>query len=348
MESGGLIGLDIGGAHLKAALFDEAGTLRDLGQWPCPLWQGLDRLEAAVGAVLAQWGLPRRAAATMTGELADLFDDRADGVRRIAVAMRSALPAASLTLFAGPRGLVPAEAVPDCAGAVASANWYATALVAAGAGDGLLLDVGSTTTDIVPLVGGGPRHAGYSDAERLESGELVYTGIVRTPVMAVARAVPHNGRWRTLMAELFATMADVHRLTRTLPEGADQHPTADGRDHGIEASARRLLRMVGDDLEPGGLPAACRLARHLAERQLRQIEDALDQVLSRDLAADSPPLVGAGVGRLLVKRLAERRGTAYRDFEAHLPVAPDLRERAGWYAPAVSVGWLALHHAPFS
>lgn len=346
MEGRGLIGLDIGGAHLKAALFDEAGTLRDLGQWPCPLWQGLDRLEAAVAAVLARWGQPPRAAATMTGELADLFDDRADGVRRIAAAMRSALPAASLTLFAGPHGLVPADAVPDCAGAVASANWYATALVAAGAGDGILLDVGSTTTDIVPLVGGSPLHAGYTDAERLESGELVYTGIVRTPVMAVARAVPHNGRWRTMMAELFATMADVHRLTGTLPEGADQHPTADGRDHGIEASARRLLRMVGDDLEPGGLPAARRLARHLAERQLRQIEDALDQVLSRDLAAPLPPLVGAGVGRLLVRRLAERRGAAYRDFEAHLPVAPDLRERVGWYAPAVSVGWLALHRTP--
>ncbi|MDQ2106307.1 hydantoinase/oxoprolinase family protein [Azospirillum isscasi] len=345
MDGSGLIGLDIGGAHLKAALFDEAGTLRDLDQWPCPLWQGLDRLEAAVAMALARWGPPRRAAATMTGELADLFDDRADGVRRIAAVMQSALPAAALAFFAGPRGLVTADAVADCTGAVASANWYATALVAAQTGDGVLLDIGSTTTDIVPLVGGGPRHAGYSDAERLESGELVYTGVVRTPVMAVARAVPHGGRWRTLMAELFATMADVHRLTGTLPDGADQHPAADGRGHDEAASARRLLRMVGDDLEPEGLPAARRLARHLAERQLRRIEDALDQVLSRGLA-DSPPLVGAGVGRILVRRLAERRGAAYRDFEAHLPVAPDLRERAGWFAPAVSVGWLALHRGP--
>lgn len=348
MDGGALIGLDIGGAHLKAALFDEAGTLRDLDQWPCPLWQGLDRLEQAVAAVLTRWGQPRRAAATMTGELADLFDDRADGVRRIADAMRSALPAATLTVFAGPRGLVPVDAVPDCAGAVASANWYATALVAARGGDGILLDVGSTTADIVPLGGGGPLHAGYSDAERLDSGELVYTGVVRTPVMVVARALPHGGHWRPLMAELFATMADVHRLTGTLPDGADQHPTADGRDRGVEASARRLLRMVGDDLGPDSLPAARRLARHLAERQIRQIEDALDQVLSQGMTAENPPLVGAGVGRFLVRRLAERRGSAYRDFEAHLPVAPDLRERVGWFAPAVSVGWLALHRDPFA
>ncbi|HYG90677.1 MAG TPA: hydantoinase/oxoprolinase family protein [Azospirillum sp.] len=342
MGNDGLISLDIGGAHLKAALFDTDGTLRDLTQEPCPLWQGLDRLDAALTVVRSRWGDPQRAAATMTGELADLFDDRADGVRRIVAATRSALPTADLEVFAGPHGLIPASTAPDHADAVASANWHATALVAAMAGDGVLLDIGSTTTDIVPLADGGPSHAGYTDAERLESGELVYTGVVRTPVMAVARAVPFAGRRRALMAELFATMADVHRLMGTLPEGADQHPTADGRDRGTMASARRLLRMVGEDLGPDALPAARRLAHHLAERQLRQIEDALDQVLSHTSFGDGIPLVGAGVGRFLVRRLAERRRLPYRDFEAHLPVAPELRERAGWFAPAVSVGWLAL------
>ncbi|HEY0832649.1 MAG TPA: hydantoinase/oxoprolinase family protein [Azospirillum sp.] len=347
MGSGGLIGLDIGGAHLKAALFDEAGTLRDLVQVPCPLWQGLDRLEAAVAAVLSHWGAPGRAAATMTGELADLFDDRADGVRRIVAAVRAAFPTTDLEVFAGPHGLIPAGAAPDHAEAVASANWHATAQVAAlagdGAGDGVLIDVGSTTTDIVPLGPGGPRHAGYTDAERLECEELVYTGVVRTPVMAVARAVPFAGRRRALMAELFANMADAHRLTGALPDGADQHPTADGRDHGVISSARRLLRMVGEDLGADGLPAARRLAHHLAERQLRRIDDALDQVLSRGPVEDEAALVGAGIGRFLVRRLADRRGLPYRDFEAHLPMAPELRERVGWFAPAVSVGWLALH-----
>jgi probable H4MPT-linked C1 transfer pathway protein len=342
MGNDGLIALDIGGAHLKAALFDAAGTLLDLVQEPCALWQGLDRLEAAMAAVLSRWGEPRRVAATMTGELADLFDDRTEGVRRIVEATRSALPAAGLEVFAGPRGLIPADAAAEHADAVASANWHATALVAAMAGDGVLLDIGSTTTDIVPLADGAPRHASTSDAERLDSGELVYTGVVRTPVMAVARAVPFAGHRRALMAELFATMADVHRLTGTLPAGADQHPTADGRDQGLTASARRLLRMVGEDVGPSALPAARRLAHHLTERQLRQIEDALDMVLSRPPAGDGAALVGAGVGRFLVRRLAERRRLLYRDFEAHLPIAPHLRERAGWFAPAVSVGWLAV------
>lgn len=340
MPGGTLIALDIGGAHLKAALFDEESTLRDLVQLPCPLWQGMNRLDAALATLLRRWGEPRRVAATMTGELADLFDDRADGVRRIVGATAAAVPDAELSVFAGPHGLIAPAAAPDLADAVASANWHATATVAAVGGDGILIDVGSTTTDIVPLVAGGPRQRGYTDAERLDCGELVYTGVVRTPVMAVADTVPFAGRPRPLMAELFATMGDVHRLTGALPEQADLHPTADGRDHGAAASARRLLRMVGEDLTPHSLRAAHLLARHLAERQLRRIEDALDQVLSRGDIAE-PALVGAGVGRFLVRRIAGRRGLPYRDVEGHLPIAPELREWAGWFAPAVGVGWLA-------
>ncbi|NUB17262.1 S-layer protein, partial [Azospirillum brasilense] len=154
------------------------------------------------------------------------------------------------------------------------------------------------------------------------------------------------GGRRRLVAVVFANVGSALGMTGTDAEGVDHAPTSAGSDEGVAASARRLLRMVGDDLELGGLPKALRLAGHLAERQLRQIEDALDQVLSRGLMADAPPLVGAGVGRFLVRRLAERRGSAYRDFEAHLPVAPALRERTGWFAPAVSVGWLAFDGAP--
>jgi probable H4MPT-linked C1 transfer pathway protein len=131
MPGGGLIGLDIGGAHLKAAWFGDDGALLDLAQFPCPLWQGMDRLDAALAEVRHRRGEPRRVAATMTGELADLFDDRADGVRRIMEATAKALPAADLRVFAGPLGLVAAAAAADHVDAVASANWFATARVAA-------------------------------------------------------------------------------------------------------------------------------------------------------------------------------------------------------------------------
>ena len=81
------------------------------------------------------------------------------------------------------------------------------------------------------------------------TGELVYTGLVRSFVMAIAERAPFAGRWSPLINENFATMADVHRILGTLPEGADQMATADGRAKTVAASRARLARMVGRDVE---------------------------------------------------------------------------------------------------
>src|SRR3954453_7589698 len=81
------LGWDVGGAHVKACLLED-GALRDIAQWPCPLWQGMEHLDAAVGQARARWAgawqAGGRHAATMTGEMVDLFADREQGVARIA------------------------------------------------------------------------------------------------------------------------------------------------------------------------------------------------------------------------------------------------------------------------
>jgi len=63
---------------------------------------------------------------------------------------------------------------------------------------------------------------GYADSERLQYGELVYSGVVRTSLMALATTAPFAGEWVGIMAEHFATTADVYRITGELPAYADQ------------------------------------------------------------------------------------------------------------------------------
>ena len=104
------------------------------------------------------------------------------------------------------------------------------------------IDAGTTTTDLVPLEGGAVAARGYSDGERLAEGELVYTGVVRTPVMAVARTAPFDGRMQRIAAERFATMADVWRLWASFPTT----PTPTPRPISRERARRRAQR---------GLPA---------------------------------------------------------------------------------------------
>ena len=114
---------------------------------------------------------------------------------------------------------------------------------------------------------------GYTDGERLAESELVYTGVVRTPVMAVARTAPFKGRMQRIAAERFATMADVWRLIGELPDDADPYPTPDLAGKSVEASAARLARMLGRDANEAGLRAFADLARHFADCQLAEIED---------------------------------------------------------------------------
>src|SRR5262249_42745745 len=131
---------------------------------------------------------------------------------------------------------------------IASANWHVCArLVAQRCGNALFVDMGSTTTDVIPVAGRKLIGRGYTDAQRLAAGELVYTGPVRGFRMATASRAPLAGAWTTLVNENFATMADVHRILGSLPDGADQMMTTDGRDKTIAASRARLARMVGAD-----------------------------------------------------------------------------------------------------
>ena len=202
-------GWDIGGAHLKAAHRDAAGRVLAVVQLPCPLWLGLEQLQRAVAEAQAWLPAAQRHGITMTGELTDVFADRAEGVQRIVRTMRDAFPASRLRIYAGDAGFVKAEDAPRHASAIASANWHASGrYVATRCAAGLFVDIGSTTTDLAPLAGGRVHTVGYTDAERLVAAELVYTGVTRTPIMALARSVKYVGVVHPLMAELFATTAD--------------------------------------------------------------------------------------------------------------------------------------------
>jgi probable H4MPT-linked C1 transfer pathway protein len=218
-------------------------------------------------------------------------------------------------------------------------------LVASRVPNALFVDIGSTTTDIVPIRDGKLAVRGHSDYERLACEELVYTGIVRTPVMALADRIPFDGNWIAPMAEYFATTADVYRLTGELPEGADQLPAADNGGKTVRDSARRLARMVGRDFESASLSAWRQCARHLAELQLLKIRQACDRVLSRVKEAERAPLVGAGVGRFLVRKLAVQLGRRYRDFDGLVDTAPDVASWASSCAPAVAVAVLVWARA---
>ncbi len=339
-----VIGWDIGGAHVKAARA-EGGRLVAITQRACAPHSGLAHLEVPIREALEELGPATQHRVTMTAELSDAFEDRTQGVVSVAAIAARELRSDAVSFYAGARGFIARAQVRDAAEAVASANWRASAeLVAQHCDEALFIDMGSTTTDIVPISDGRVSALGATDAERLAKGELCYSGFSRGAPQAYAMRAPVNGAWTPLVNEAFASMADVRRLLGELPEGetsADLSPTADGRPKTAAGSHARLARLVGLDaaqLAPGQARA---LADHFARMQMRAIEDQIALVASRSAIALNAPIIGAGVGRTLVARLAQTQGRAYRDF-AEFIAAPDaLRVAASDCAPATAMALLA-------
>ena len=337
-----VLGWDVGGAHLKAVLVDGDGAAKFALELPCPLWQGMAHLDHAIAETLGHiTESPAAHAVTMTGELADCFADRAVGIFAIVDALSAHVPSGQLHLFAGRKGFVPVPAAADAAAEIASANWLATATyVATVRDDALLVDVGSTTADLVPVAGGDVRAIGHDDFTRLAADELVYTGVTRTPLMSVAARAPIEGREVGLMAEHFATTADVYRLTGELPERADLHPSADGGPKTIEGSARRMARMVGRDAASAPIEVWTELAAFFADAQLERLVAAATRVTARSDLAAHAAVVGAGVGSFLARKLALRLGRSYVDFAALAPLAGARAEDVMAGAPAFAVAHL--------
>jgi probable H4MPT-linked C1 transfer pathway protein len=265
-------------------------------------------------------------------------------VRTILATVAERIDPSAITVYASDGIFLSAGSAAENPMRVASANWHASAqLAAARLGDGLLVDVGSTTTDIVPCHGGAVVAQGGDDAARLASDELVYRGVVRTPVMAVVRQVEIDGVCSGVMAEHFATMADVYRLTGELPPHADQHATADGRGKSLKESAVRLARMVGRDASAASEETWRTLARAIAGRQLQQLQDAAARVMSAAALPSEAPLVGAGVGRFVAEALARRLARRYRGFDSLITACDgETAAQAADAAPAVAVALLCV------
>lgn len=337
-----ILGWDVGGAHLKAALVDSEGYALQVIQVACPLWLGLHELNIAIDKVLDRLShVPEQHVVTMTGELADIFPDRYSGVIKIVEVMNTHLHWVP-RFYAGRVGLVDFADTGLHLKEIASANWLASAAyIASQVKQGLLIDIGSTTADFILLSNGKPQNRGYSDAERMQHEELVYTGIVRTPLMSLGSRVPFEGEWQILAAEHFASTADIYRLTGELVESVDMVTPADGGGKTAHDSARRLARMIGRDLMDAPQQAWVELAHGFRQLQLTTLKNAAMRNLSRNLLDSQAPLIGAGSGSFLVAELARHLGRDYIDIGTHIKAHNEQTQRwASVCLPAYAVAYM--------
>jgi (4-(4-[2-(gamma-L-glutamylamino)ethyl]phenoxymethyl)furan-2-yl)methanamine synthase len=340
--NGPILGWDVGGANIKAAWIQD-GPHADtrILEVPFALWREPDRLPAILTEVADRLGGGASTmAVTMTAELADCFATKREGVAFVLDAFNGAFPHLETLVFGTDGRFRSVEAARTRPELVAAANWMASAMVVARSfPDTLFLDVGSTTSDIIPIVSGRVAARGRTDTARLRTGELVYTGALRTPVAAIVHWVPLRGRRCRVAAEHFAVAADIHLWRGAIQERDYTCETPDGRGRSLREAAARIARLVCADLEALTDDDVTAVAEHVARAQVRQIATGIRQVV-RPMGPTPPRLaVLAGQGIFLARAAAEETGLSVHDL------ASDIGLAAARAAPAAAVARLLMEIA---
>ncbi len=319
------IGLDIGGANLKAAHSEGMARLE-----PFELWKNPAGLGKALRSLLQRLPSHDLIVVTMTGELCDCFATKREGVFAILQAVEEVAGGTPVRIWQTDGRLVELDAARANPLLAASANWLALATFAgrfAPRGPAVLIDIGSTTTDIIPLQDCQPLPRGLTDSERLASGELIYTGVRRTPLCALLGD--------QCAAELFATTLDVYVVLGGVEEDSSDRHTADGRPVTRANAHARLARMLCADPETYPVEETRMLALRARSRQIELIRRGVEQV-----AATLPgrPLIAiiAGSGTFLAQLVLDGcPGFDPTPTSLTQLLKPELSEAACAYALAV-------------
>ena len=296
------LGIDIGGANIK--LSDGVAFARS---YPYSLWKHPRSLGSDLRSMIDESPPSDGLAITMTGELADCFETKADGVRFILDAVAHSADGRQTRVYTLDGELVTTHAASEHPLRVAASNWHALASVAARfvpQTTGLLVDIGSTTCDIIQLEEGKSVPEAYDDTGRLLNGELLYTGVQRSPLCAMVDHVPYRGKSCPVALEWFATAFDVYLILGDLPEDPDNVETADGRPATCTAARDRLARTICADRVNFHQRDAIDLAEAVAQVQLERVVDAIRTVTGR-MAEPPQKIVVSGQGEFLARRAIE-------------------------------------------
>ena len=310
-----VLGLDIGGANTKAALITtQNGKLQSvkIAVEYFPVWKEPQKLANMLLTLAKQLNIGHLDALgiTMTAELSDAYSTKREGIYQILASVKQAFQSQPIFVLDTQSKMISIKAAEETPLSVGAANWVATGwLVSQKIRDCVIVDVGSTSTSIIPILHGQVAAKGKTDLDKLIFGELVYTGSLRTNVAATVNHIPVKGGVAGVSSELFALTADVHLVLGNIT--AEQYicETADGRGKTVPAALGRLARIVCADTEMLTQKEILCIAKYVCNQQIQQIADSLAKVYCNMKTQESGeiPVVVAGLGKDFIARAAAEK-----------------------------------------
>lgn len=286
-----VLGLDIGGANTKfAVLAYSDGKVSFLAAESeyFPLWRQLEKLPNYLTSIKEKiekkYGIIDYTTFVTTAELADCFQTKKEGIETISKIVEKIFTKNEhLPLMYDVNGefLSTTKTVEKWL-EVSATNWVASAnFLGKEYPNAIMLDIGSTTTDIIPIFNGKVIAKGKNDFERLASQELVYSGILRTTIPAIIHEIKLRDKIVPISSELFATSGDVYIVLDMISENEFTVDTADGRSPTKENALARLARTVCADHNQLSTSEIIQIAKQIKEKQFNILSAALNTIIKR-------------------------------------------------------------------
>jgi probable H4MPT-linked C1 transfer pathway protein len=323
-----ILGLDIGGANIKAVKTTptpsrQSVNLSGVFRKYNPLWlRGVESLRLLLETIKKEFSLKPEdyyVGVTMTAELSDAFKTKHEGVNTIREIVEEVYRDAKAVYYVSTdMELVDSSEASRSYLKIAAANWAASAWLLQhkcfdwDLHDVIFIDIGSTTTTIIPMVDCNVKVRGYTDPEKMVCGELVYTGVLRGNVATLVDKIPYKGFYARVSSERFSLMGDVHLLLGHISSGDYTTETADGRGTSLEEAVQRIARVPCADSGMVSFEEAVEMARYIYERQVFAVFEALMQVrswlASQGVRLDKFSAITAGLGEFLAAEASRRAG----------------------------------------
>lgn len=331
------LGVDIGGAHLKLVGTNIKKKVIFVSYLKCPIWEDINNLRLHLTSLKAKIDINYVICCiTMTAELCDCFENRNSGVKKIfSICKESGLN----FFFFSNSFCAPTKKL--CTSSVSSMNWLAPAVfLKEKIKNAILIDFGSTTTDITIIQNYHLSNLGYTDFDRLKNSELVYTGIVRTPIFSISKSLLIEGMKLTIIPEQFSNMADIYRIRDSLPKNVDLFSTMDKKDKSKISSLKRVSRNFGFDYTKSCKKLLIAISKKLIDIQLNLIFSCVENQLRLKEISKKPPIIALGIGKDLIASHCKEKNYKTECFKKFLNGNKKLLTKAVYHAPATACAFL--------
>ena len=281
-----IIGIDVGGANLKIWRGKSES-------YYFPFWKRRDDFPEFLRSLKIEG---EKIGVVITAELSDAFKSKEEGVRFIERSIAENV--SGDVYFLNLNGELKRSV--DNPLDFSAANWVASVKYLSKIYENFVfVDLGSTTCDVIPFKG--KILAAKTDYERLKRGELLYFGMLRTPLCYLLS-------FKEISSELFSISADAMRVLGVISEEDYSCETPDGRGRSVKECMQRISRQFCADLDEMGEEEVRKISREVYEVMVAKIEKAIWEKME---SYGIERVIGCGMGEVLIEDAAKRVGAEY-------------------------------------